>query len=84
MASGRGGQAFKVDRLMQLASAKLAKLDCDAFQTGHVKADQDFTSDGFITRGLCFDVRRFSGVEALEALKVNRDPFRYPLERALA
>jgi transcriptional repressor of dcmA and dcmR len=31
-----------------------------------------------------YDVRRFSGVEVLEALKVHRDTFRYPLERALA
>ncbi|MEA2765553.1 MAG: hypothetical protein QOK07_1957 [Gemmatimonadaceae bacterium] len=31
-----------------------------------------------------YDVRRFSGVEVLEALKVHRDTFRYPLEMALA
>jgi len=34
---------------------------------------------------LCaYDVRRFSGVEVLEALKGHRDTFRHPLERALA
>jgi excisionase family DNA binding protein len=31
-----------------------------------------------------YDARRFSGVGVLEALKVHRDTFRYPLERALA
>jgi excisionase family DNA binding protein len=31
-----------------------------------------------------YDVRRFSGVEVLEALKVHRDTFRYPLDKALA
>ena len=34
---------------------------------------------------LCiYDVRRFSGVEVLEALKGHRDTFRHPLEKALA
>jgi excisionase family DNA binding protein len=34
---------------------------------------------------LCiYDVRKFSGVEVLSALKGHRDIFRYPLERALA
>ena len=34
---------------------------------------------------LCaYDVRRFSGVGVLDALKSHRDTFRYPLERALA
>src|ERR1700681_205398 len=34
---------------------------------------------------LCaYDVRRFSGVDVLDALKAHRDTFRYPLERALA
>lgn len=31
-----------------------------------------------------YDVRKFSGVELLNALKGHRDTFRYPLERALA
>lgn len=31
-----------------------------------------------------YDVRRFSGVGVLDALKAHRDTFRYPLERALA
>ena len=34
---------------------------------------------------LCaYDVRKFSGVDVLDALKAHRDTFRYPLERALA
>jgi excisionase family DNA binding protein len=34
---------------------------------------------------LCvYDVRRFSGVGVLDALKTHRDTFRYPLEKALA
>jgi transcriptional repressor of dcmA and dcmR len=31
-----------------------------------------------------YDVRRFSGVDVLDALKAHRDTFRYPLEQALA
>jgi len=31
-----------------------------------------------------YDVRRFSGVDVLDALKAHRDTFRHPLERALA
>lgn len=34
---------------------------------------------------LCaYDVRKFSGVDVLDALKAHRDTFRYPFERALA
>ena len=53
-------------------------------------ADYEAAYDQFIVRHypvvtVCaYDVRRFSGVEVLEALKVHRDTFRYPLERALA
>ena len=53
-------------------------------------AEYEAAYDQFITRRypvitVCaYDVRRFSGVEVLEALKVHRDTFRYPLERALA
>ena len=31
-----------------------------------------------------YDVRQFSGVDVLDALKAHRDTFRYPIERALA
>jgi predicted secreted hydrolase len=53
-------------------------------------AEHEATYDQFIVRRyrvvtVCaYDVRQFSGVEVLEALKVHRDTFRYPLERALA
>jgi excisionase family DNA binding protein len=53
-------------------------------------ADYEAAYDQFIVRHypvvtVCaYDARRFSGVEVLEALKVHRDTFRYPLERALA
>jgi excisionase family DNA binding protein len=53
-------------------------------------AEYEAIYDQFIVRHypvvtVCaYDVRRFSGVEVLEALKVHRDTFRYPLERALA
>ena len=53
-------------------------------------ADYEAAYDQFIVRRypvvtVCaYDARRFSGVEVLEALKVHRDTFRYPLERALA
>jgi transcriptional repressor of dcmA and dcmR len=53
-----------------------------------VQYESDF--DELIARNypvltLCsYDVRRFSGVEVLHALKGHRDNFRYPLEKALA
>jgi excisionase family DNA binding protein len=53
-------------------------------------AEYEATYDQLIVRRfpvvtLCaYDVRRFSGVDVLDALKTHRDTFRYPLERALA
>jgi hypothetical protein len=53
-------------------------------------AEYEAIYDQFVVRRFpvvtvcAYDVRRFSGVEVLEALKVHRDTFRYPLERALA
>jgi transcriptional repressor of dcmA and dcmR len=53
-------------------------------------AEYEAIYDQFIARRfpvvtLCaYDVRKFSGVDLLDALKAHRDTFRYPLERALA
>jgi excisionase family DNA binding protein len=53
-------------------------------------AEYETAYDQFIARRfpvvtMCaYDVRRFSGVDVLDALKAHRDTFRYPLERALA
>jgi transcriptional repressor of dcmA and dcmR len=53
-------------------------------------AENEALYDQFIARRypvltVCaYDARRFSGVGVLEALKVHRDTFRYPLEGALA
>jgi excisionase family DNA binding protein len=53
-------------------------------------AEYEAAYDEFIARRypvvtLCaYDVRQFSGVDVLDALKAHRDTFRYPLERALA
>jgi hypothetical protein len=53
-------------------------------------AEYEAAYDQFIVRRypvvtVCaYDVRRFSGVDVLDALKAHRDTFRYPLERALA
>ena len=53
-------------------------------------AEYEAAYDQFIVRQypvvtVCaYDVRRFSGVDVLDALKAHRDTFRYPLERALA
>lgn len=53
-------------------------------------AEYESNYDQYIARRypvvtLCaYDVRKFSGVDVLEALKAHRDTFRYPLERALA
>ncbi len=53
-------------------------------------AEYEAAYDRFIARRypvvtICaYDVRRFSGVDVLDALKAHRDTFRYPIERALA
>jgi hypothetical protein len=53
-------------------------------------AEYEGTYDQFIARRypvvtICaYDVRRFNGVDVLDALKAHRDTFRYPLEQALA
>jgi excisionase family DNA binding protein len=53
-------------------------------------AEYEAAYDQFIVRRypvvtVCaYDVRRFSGVDLLDALKMHRDTYRYPLERALA
>jgi hypothetical protein len=53
-------------------------------------AEYESAYDQFIVRRypvatICaYDVRRFSGVDVLDALKAHRDTFRYPLEQALA
>jgi transcriptional repressor of dcmA and dcmR len=53
-------------------------------------AEYETAYDQFIARRypvvtICaYDVRRFSGVDVLDALKAHRDTFRYPIERALA
>jgi transcriptional repressor of dcmA and dcmR len=53
-------------------------------------AEYEALYDQFIARRyplvtVCaYDARRFSGVGVLEALKVHRDTFHYPVERALA
>jgi excisionase family DNA binding protein len=53
-------------------------------------ADYEDSYDQLIVRRypvvtICaYDVRRFSGVDVLDALKAHRDIFRYPLEQALA
>jgi transcriptional repressor of dcmA and dcmR len=53
-------------------------------------AEYETSYDQFIARRfpvvtICaYDVRRFSGVAVLDALKAHRDTFRYPIERVLA
>jgi transcriptional repressor of dcmA and dcmR len=53
-------------------------------------AEYETAYDQFIARRfpvvtICaYDVRRFSGVDVLDALKTHRDTFRYPIESALA
>jgi transcriptional repressor of dcmA and dcmR len=53
---------------------------------GEYEADFDrLIARNYPVRTLCtYDVRKFSGVEVLNALKGHRDIFRHPLERALA
>jgi excisionase family DNA binding protein len=48
-------------------------------------AYDEFVARRFPVVTLCaYDVRQFSGVDVLDALKAHRDTYRYPLERALA
>ena len=60
------------------------KVSADRFAEYEAAYDQ-FVSRRYPVITLCaYDVRRFSGVDVLNALKGHRDTFRYPLERALA
>jgi transcriptional repressor of dcmA and dcmR len=60
------------------------KSSADSF-TGYESAyDQSIVRRYPVVTICAYDVRRFSGVEVLDALKAHRDTFRYPLEMALA
>jgi excisionase family DNA binding protein len=60
------------------------KSSADGF-AGYEAAYDQFIVRRYPVVTICaYDVRRFSGVDVLDALKSHRDTFRYPLEMALA
>ena len=60
------------------------KSSVDSF-AGYEAAYDQFIVRRYPVVTICaYDVRRFSGVDVLGALKAHRDTFRYPLEMALA
>jgi excisionase family DNA binding protein len=80
-AAAAGAQSFRVFgdtwRMRRRASAqRFAEYEA---------AYERFIVKRYAVRTICaYDVRRFSGMDVLGALKAHRDTFRYPLERALA
>lgn len=60
------------------------KVSAERFAEYEASYDQDIARQYPVVTICSYDVRRFSGVEVLDALKAHRDTFRYPLERALA
>jgi excisionase family DNA binding protein len=60
------------------------KSSADSFAGYEAAYDQLIARRYPVVTICAYDVRRFSGVDVLDALKAHRDTFRYPLERALA
>ena len=60
------------------------KTSADGFAEYEAGYDQLIVRRYPVVTICAYDVRRFSGVEVLDALKAHRDTFRYPLEMALA
>lgn len=81
VAAAAGAQSFRV---FGDTWGMRRKVSADRFAEYEAAYDQ-FIARGYPVITLCaYDVRRFSGVDVLNALKGHRDTFRYPLERALA
>jgi excisionase family DNA binding protein len=79
--AAEGAPSFRVwgDLLQMRSRASEAKV------VEYEAAYDQMIARNFPVVTLCaYDVRKFSGVEVLNALKGHRDTFRYPLERALA
>jgi len=60
------------------------KVSAESFAWYEATYDQAIARRYPVVTLCAYDVRRFSGVGVLDALKAHRDTFRYPLERALA
>jgi transcriptional repressor of dcmA and dcmR len=60
------------------------KSSADGFAEYEAAYDQLIARRYPVVTICAYDVRRFSGVGVLDALKAHRDTFRYPFERALA
>jgi len=80
-AAAAGAQSFRVfgdtcEMRKKVSAEKFAEYEA---------AYDEFIARRFPVVTLCaYDVRQFSGVDVLDALKAHRDTYRYPLERALA
>jgi transcriptional repressor of dcmA and dcmR len=80
-AAGEGAQSFRV---FGYTWEMRKKVSAEKFAEYELIYDQ-YIARRFPVVTLCaYDVRKFSGVDVLDALKAHRDTFRYPLERALA
>jgi excisionase family DNA binding protein len=80
-AATAGAQSFRVfgdtcEMRKKVSAEKFAEYEADY---------DELIARRFPVVTLCaYDVRQFSGVDVLDALKAHRDTYRYPLERALA
>jgi excisionase family DNA binding protein len=80
-AAAEGAQSFRV---FGDTWEMRKKISAEKFAEYEAIYDQ-YIARRFPVVTLCaYDVRKFSGVDVLDALKAHRDTFRYPLERALA
>ena len=80
-AAGAGIQSFRVFGDAWEMRKKVGEDKLADYETAY---DQTIARRYPVITLCAYDVRRFSGVGVLDALKAHRDTFRYPLERALA
>jgi transcriptional repressor of dcmA and dcmR len=80
-AAGEGAQTFRV---FGDTWEMRKKVSAEKFAEYEAIYDQYIARRYPVVTLCAYDVRKFSGMDVLDALKAHRDTFRYPLERALA
>jgi len=76
-----GAESFRIAGDVWGIRSQISEQEFAEYEAGYDHA----ISHNYPVVTLCvYDVRKFSGVEVLSALKGHRDTLRYPLERALA
>jgi transcriptional repressor of dcmA and dcmR len=80
-AAGEGTQSFRV---FGDTWEMRKKVSAEKFAEYEAIYDQYIARRYPVVTLCAYDVRRFSGVDVLDALKAHRDTFRYPIEKALA